>query len=211
MLALHMSDTTEDVELSRTIESLTARFDELLSERETLRLRVDEIERQISGLQQSLHGLQVYAKAKDPLRQGGIPELGKRLENWATAVDGANTLIESCRHVLRTNRGWMSAVDVRHSLQAMGFDFSRYTSNPLSSIHTTLKRLKASNEADDTAENGTTWYKGKIRREEASPTPARGRGGFEPILASASPPEIRETAVPPGRRASTAPPESRKK
>jgi hypothetical protein len=53
----------------------------------------------------------------------------------------------------------MSALDVRQSLQAAGFDFSRYTSNPLSSIHTTLKRIKDSKQAEDKVLDDTTFYK----------------------------------------------------
>jgi len=55
--------------------------------------------------------------------------------------DVKKTLTECCRDILRQKQDWMSPVEVREALLAAGFDFSNYTSNPLSSIHTTLKRM----------------------------------------------------------------------
>ena len=58
------------------------------------------------------------------------------------------TLTDCCREILSRNQGWLSALQVRQSLHAAGFDFSEYKSNPLSSIHTTLKRIAESDQAE---------------------------------------------------------------
>jgi hypothetical protein len=70
----------------------------------------------------------------------------RRLRDVATELqiagpDVKKTLSECCRDILRAKKDWMSPVQVREALLAAGFDFSSYTSNPLSSIHTTLKRM----------------------------------------------------------------------
>lgn len=49
-------------------------------------------------------------------------------------------LTEACRTTLNSATQPMTAGDVRRELEIMGFDFSKYNSNPLSAIHTTLKR-----------------------------------------------------------------------
>ena len=52
-------------------------------------------------------------------------------------------LTEAIRNLLESNRKeWFNAVRIRDRLKASGFDFSGYTSNPLASIHTVLKRFK---------------------------------------------------------------------
>jgi len=52
-------------------------------------------------------------------------------------------LTEAIRNILFANRGqWTTAVQVKELLDKSGFDFSGYTSNPLSSIHSVLKRFK---------------------------------------------------------------------
>lgn len=52
-------------------------------------------------------------------------------------------LTDAIRKILQSNpKAWFSADQVRKRLQEAGFDFSGYISNPLSSIHTVLKRLK---------------------------------------------------------------------
>jgi len=52
-------------------------------------------------------------------------------------------LTEAIKSVLQSNpKGWFNAIEVRDQLQESGFDFSGYTSNPLSSVHSVLKRFK---------------------------------------------------------------------
>ena len=66
----------------------------------------------------------------------------------------------------------MSALQVRQGLHAANFDFSEYKSNPLSSIHTTLKRLVENGQAWDSFKitEGDTLYKWKKQGEVIAPT-----------------------------------------
>lgn len=53
------------------------------------------------------------------------------------------SLKDACLRVLRESYPrWLSATRVRDGLISSGFDFSRYTSNPLASVSTTLRRIK---------------------------------------------------------------------
>lgn len=52
-------------------------------------------------------------------------------------------LTAAVKQILKTNRQeWLTAVQVRDKLKEVGFDFGGYTSNPLVSVHSVLKRLK---------------------------------------------------------------------
>lgn len=52
-------------------------------------------------------------------------------------------LTDAVRKLLESNPNeWFDAIKVRDRLNQNGFDFSGYTSNPLASIHTVLKRFK---------------------------------------------------------------------
>lgn len=51
-------------------------------------------------------------------------------------------ITDAVRIALRSHPGkWMSAPIIRKYLEEIGFDFSRYTTNALTSIHTVAKRL----------------------------------------------------------------------
>ena len=52
-------------------------------------------------------------------------------------------------------------VEVREALLAASFDFSNYTSNPLSSIHTTLKRMVPDELVTETRSDGQV-YRWKV-------------------------------------------------
>ncbi|MFZ3201512.1 MAG: hypothetical protein WA175_10225 [Candidatus Acidiferrales bacterium] len=68
-------------------------------------------------------------------------------------------LTGAIQKVLRTSPGqWLTVAEVRDRLVSLGFDFSTYTTNPLASISTTLKRIKS---ADITTRNddGVKAYK----------------------------------------------------
>ncbi|MGE3274608.1 MAG: hypothetical protein AB7O67_05820 [Vicinamibacterales bacterium] len=55
-------------------------------------------------------------------------------------------LADGCRAVLRRHDEPLAASRIRDELEAIGFDFTRY-SNPLASLHVTLKRLVQAGEA----------------------------------------------------------------
>jgi len=52
-------------------------------------------------------------------------------------------LTDAIRNILQSNpKHWFTPIQIRDRLQELGFDFSGYTSNPLSSVHSVLKRFK---------------------------------------------------------------------
>jgi hypothetical protein len=149
----------ENVDINALIKTLSADFDALIDERQELRVksdklkaRLDEIERRLTGIQKTLQGLTLYTTAQETpteltkkTTQSLADMMGKMqggIDRWQVAgPDVKKTLSECCRDTLRAKKDWMSPVEVREALLAAGFDFSNYTSNPLSSIHTTLKRM----------------------------------------------------------------------
>jgi hypothetical protein len=73
-------------------------------------------------------------------------------------------LTDAIRNTLKaTAPKWRTAVDVRDELLASGFDFSRYTSNPLASVHAVLKRMKSS-DVESTTNEGDALYRWKEGR-----------------------------------------------
>jgi hypothetical protein len=150
----------DNIDLNSVIDKLSAEFDVLIEERrevltksEALKKRSEEIDRKLKGIQQTLQGLSLYSTSQDAPTEltqhttrnlmdviGGMSKAFS-LDFEVPGPDAPKTLTDCCRDILRRKASWMSAVQVREALLAAGFDFSKYTSNPLSSIHTTLKRL----------------------------------------------------------------------
>jgi hypothetical protein len=146
----------ENIDISTVVSTLSAEFDALIDERQEIRIkseklkaRADEIDRKLGGIQKTLQGLTLYNTAQEAPTEVtkkttlSIQEVMKKMAGFPTVAgpDARKTLSECCRDILRNKQDWMSPVQVREALLAAGFDFSNYTSNPLSSIHTTLKRL----------------------------------------------------------------------
>jgi hypothetical protein len=76
-------------------------------------------------------------------------------------LTGPTGLSASIRGILNANpRKWYTAAQVRDALIKSGFDFANYASNPLASIHSALKRLKAE-EAEMTTNDGVMVWRWK--------------------------------------------------
>jgi hypothetical protein len=148
----------ENIDITSVTKKLNAEFEELIDERAKihqesakLKARGDEIDRKLAGIQTTLRGLLLYVNAQEAPAElmkkapvdleGMLGGMNERVKWLLPTVDVRKTLSECCRDILRQKKDWMSPVQVRDALFAAGFDFSSYTSNPLSSIHTTLKRL----------------------------------------------------------------------
>ena len=108
-----------------TLASLQEQLEELTAQR-------DGIERQIAGVKQSIYGILMFKKQTF----GGRP-----ISPVATT-----SLTDACRDLLRAIGVPLAPVKVKEGLELGGYDFSAYRSNPLTSIHTVLKRLVASGE-----------------------------------------------------------------
>jgi hypothetical protein len=56
---------------------------------------------------------------------------------------------------------WLTATNVRDHLVGLGFDFSGYSTNPLASVSTTLRRMKPEEVETTTVDGGVTAYQWK--------------------------------------------------
>jgi len=81
----------------------------------------------------------------------------------ALADDYEVGITDAVRAALRTSsKEWNTATDVRDVVAESGFNFSRYTSNPLATIHTILRRMYPT-EVDKTTVEGVAAYRAKNR------------------------------------------------
>lgn len=127
-----------------------------------LRQQKEKLESEIAKINQLMRAS--YALVPD--------EEKKRFAAWFDDYAGRLVthqmgLTESIRGILQeTPSKWFSAIEIRDRLQQGGFDFGDYTSNPLTSIHSVLKRFKAKEVKKKTMLDGTTQYrwKGPISR-----------------------------------------------
>jgi hypothetical protein len=109
-----------DEDYRRALEKATREYEVLLAER----TRVDE---RLAQLAQTIGNLMRLCHLTPTVSLG---------------------LTDACRMVLLAGAGQpLTALEVRQMLEAMGFDVARYA-NDLASIHTILKRLNQSGQAD---------------------------------------------------------------
>jgi hypothetical protein len=81
-------------------------------------------------------------------------------------------LTDAIRNLLESRpREWFDAVKVRDKLVKDGFDFSGYTSNPLASIHTVLKRFKRTDVKVRKNAVGMKEYRSVMRSQRQSAYP----------------------------------------
>jgi len=167
----------EKIDIVAVVRKLSAEFDALIDERqevraksEKLKARAEEIDRKLNGIQKTLQGLTLYTTAQEvptELMRKTNMSIADALQKMKRAFDVSEilvagpdvkkTLSECCRDILRQRKDWMSPVEVREALLAAGFDFSNYTSNPLSSIHTTLKRMAPDELLTETRADGQVY------------------------------------------------------
>jgi hypothetical protein len=158
----------DSIGIAEITEALKNQLESLVEEKKRIAIRGREVDIQIGALHQSLSGLLLYADALDQTDEK-LTALFKAVADMLFPSNSTATLTEACRKALRESKRRMSAVEVKKAVESGGFDFSGYTSNPLSSIHTTLKRLKESGDAKETTLEGTKYYQWIIRRTETPP------------------------------------------
>jgi hypothetical protein len=152
----------ENIDYTAMVKTLNDQFEALIDEREKVRAeseklkaRGEEIDRKLKGIQTTLQGLTLYTTSQEVPTElmkkttMSMAEAMKRMKSMGEVMeeievagpDVKKTLTECCRDILRQRNDWMTPVEVRDALLAAGYDFSSYTSPPLSSIHTALKRM----------------------------------------------------------------------
>ncbi|MGA2434070.1 MAG: hypothetical protein ABSG25_02165 [Bryobacteraceae bacterium] len=152
---------TENIDFVKILVGLKSAIEKLAQERDSLSSRIAEIDRQIAGLRQSANGLKMYAQAQEkgnPFYESVIRQAEALLENQPD-TQIPPSLTEACRKILRAYQRPMTARDMRDHLENIDFDFSGYRSNPLSSIHTTLNRLKDSGQVEEVNQPGGRAYR----------------------------------------------------
>ena len=96
----------------------------------------------------------------------------QKMEKLLAYVDNSDNqsragLAEAIRGVLeRSPKRWFTVAQVRDALRDSGFDFSRYTSNPLSSVSTTLKRFKSPNIESTEIDDVTAYRCKKVTKKK---------------------------------------------
>ena len=99
----------------------------------------------------------------------------KLLEFWQEEDIKTASLTDAIRVVLRENpKQWYSASQMRDRLMRGGFNFSEYSSNPLASVATTLKRMKPEDGVETAVVEGVAAYRWKRRPIAHSPVRTRG-------------------------------------
>jgi hypothetical protein len=131
------------------LDSAMARYGELIIQRENTEVEIKKIRQFVSA---TIHML------SDEDQQA----FWERIAQTSSTFDvRESSLIEAIRDILcRSPKHWFTVAQVRDSLRASGFDFSGYSTNPLASVSTTLKRLSAK-EAETTEVDGVTAYRWK--------------------------------------------------
>jgi hypothetical protein len=126
-----------------TLKLLQKQLEQLLAQRETL-------DRQISGIKQSIAGLALYQGETGP---------GPRREFDKVLGDPVG-ITQAIRDVLRFAPSMqMTAMTIRDQLVARGFDFSHYSSNPLSAINSILRRLDGIEAKKSIGPDGKAYYR----------------------------------------------------
>jgi hypothetical protein len=150
---------TEDINVIAILAGFQKRLKALLEEQKAIAKRNAAIQRQIVGVQQTVSGMMMYAEPETET-DGNLDKAFQEILDLLPDGYSGTSLIDTCRNVLKSKgSAWLSPREVRRALDAAKFDFSEYTSNPLSSIHTTLKRLKAGGEVEVKTEGGSTYYR----------------------------------------------------
>jgi hypothetical protein len=166
-----------EIDLGRILEDFRQRVRALAQERDRLDQRRAEINRQIAGLQQSVVGLEAYARASEDsgIKWGEVfkdiaATLGEAAQAW--------TLTETCKNFVQSKQEGVTPAEIKLYLEQCGF-FAGYESNPLSSIHTILKRLIGQDEIREIDFGGIKRYGPLGALEKRKRIPPIGRTPYK--------------------------------
>jgi hypothetical protein len=146
---------------------------------------VRDVERELNRLERERDALD---RAIARLRQIAIwlrrdARLGRSTTEHRLAVP--QSLTNVCRAALRTSRHGLTTREVKQFLTSNGFDWDPFT-NPMSAIHTVLKRLVKQNEATAAVgEDGRrrfVWHRPQSLAGTPTPTQAEEASRIEHLL-----------------------------
>lgn len=134
----------------KAIEHLT----QLMEKREDLEIQRDNLDKQITVVKQLVNNAATYIAENPSL---DYPELFPGLPGLMAPISDVG-FTGGIRQILsNATPNWMSPVMVREKLKSVGYD--NKSKNILPSIHTVLKRLEQSKEAESKDIEGRTWYR----------------------------------------------------
>jgi hypothetical protein len=136
-------------------------LEDALYESSILSKERDQIEAKLQRLRHFVYAtVNMLPDAERNVYQAELAALASRVGN----------LTDSIRETLKlaTQRNsYLTATEVRDHLKNSGFDFSQYTSNPLASVNTILRRFKPS-EVETSTRDGVRTYRW-VTKIEPSP------------------------------------------
>jgi hypothetical protein len=151
-------------EAQRDLQMMRSKRANLLDERETIDDHLQDTDKEIKQLQETIESLARLCNIELPR---GL--LAQRL-----LLDPRFGLTDAVRQLLKKASSALTAIEVRDALVAGGFDASEY-SNLLASVHTTLKRLVQSGELLPVDKDGKSAH--KVNPEYISPIMRRMASG----------------------------------
>lgn len=107
--------------------------------------------------------------AKAAIKAMPDEEKGPYLQTFANFALEQYSLTVTIRKILQDYAHWLTPIEVKNELDKRGYDFSSYKSNPLSSIHSILKRFKPSEVETMALATGGTTYRWKKKRVRLRP------------------------------------------
>lgn len=126
---------------------------ELMSEREEIDVRREEVERRITRLRDAIVGL------GNLCNKSAYEIARERPELFPDTASPDVGFTDAIRNVFREGKEYFfSPVEIRDYLEFEGFDISKYK-NVLASIHSIVKRLKNKNEIFEGTRDGKVVYK----------------------------------------------------
>ncbi len=163
-----MTQETYREALRAAIRDLSA----LMSQREELDTKRDELDRNIFQLREGLFGLAILCGTDTNQLAKRYPEL------FPDLISPDVGLTDAVRKAMASKRNFVSPVEVKDRLARMGFDVTKHK-NILASIHTVLKRLVASEEAETGIRDEKIVYRWKGL--DGTPLPEQGPEGGAPL------------------------------
>jgi hypothetical protein len=159
---LYMTD-----EYKRAMHAAIQELSDLMEERENLDTRRERITRRIAVLRDGIFGLSGIA---------GENPYTVRPELFPNTIPPDTGITDAVREVLKSRGLFVSTLDIKEMLEAMGFNITKYK-NPLSTIHQVLNRLIDSGEVESHEDDEKRLYRWK-----KLPTVKRGIGGDPPPI-----------------------------
>jgi hypothetical protein len=126
-----------------------AELDKLQEERVQLKRTLDECDKHIAALVQTVNAL--------------APLVGEEPIAPPPPEDAPAGMTDCVRKILAEAAEPLSASDVRDRLETMGFEMKSY-SNPLATVHTVLRRLSESGEAEAHDCEGVKKFTGVVKK-----------------------------------------------